>query len=818
MTQSLAACLARAVDAGRLSAAAAADAQARLDAKLAREAIDPGTAAANVAAEMALAAAAKRRQASLRVIKAAETVAAAESHPRGFGAGVAAVFARDAFGLAGYSNIEARARAVKGEAQARFVAALDAFRSRNLGLTRDLPGLREMVREHYAPGSTGNTVAGNAARAWRDTEGFLARRFNEAGGNLPERENYFPQAWESSRVRADGEAAFRAWMRHEYEAGRLNIRSFDTGERLGRELAFAIIDGAYARIATDGISDLVPGRFQASANLAERHNQARVFEWTSADAWLGFNDRYGAGDAGIYDLLTGHIGGRARDIAMLEIMGPNPGQMARTLIDEATKRGENRYLTWKLEGIWDHVSGAANSPVSQWLADTMRGVRAWLTAAKLGSATLSAQTDFATVRATAAWNGMNTSAVMRRYLGLLKPGENADQLLAVRLGLVADGWAQRAAGAMRDQADLVGNDLAGRVADTVLRASGLSAHTQAGKWAFGMEFLGELADQAGRSLEQMKPELQRAFRTYGITAEDWDLIRARGVFEEEGARFIYPEQVVRGGPDMAPPGDPRAAQGAASRLLEMVQTETNFAIVEPGALERALVLGKTRPGTLSGEFLRSTMQFKSFPVSMMTRHLMRGIESVRAGDRGRYLVATGVSLTVMGALAMQLKEMAKGRDPRDMTAPTFWGAAFMQGGGAGLFGDFLSSAVNRADRSFYLSAVGGPMAGLADDLARLTGGNIQGLAENKDTHAGRELARFIQTNAPGTSLWYARLALDRLLWDRLHELADPDHARRAQRLQERVMRDTGQRFFWRPGETAPDRAPSAAALLGGRPE
>lgn len=824
---SIAKCLSDAVAAGRLSQAAAEDAQQRLEAKMTAEGIQPGTAAAAVAEEMALAAAAKRRQAALRVLAAERTVRIAESHPRGFAAGVAALFARDAFGVLGGVGVEGRARAIMGEAHARFVAALDAYRSRNLGLTRDLPGLRDLVREHYARGATGNATARSAADAWAETEGFLFRRFNAAGGNLPKRESYFPQVWDNARVRTAGRQGFTDWMRAEFDAGRLTIRSFETGQRMDTTNAYRIIDEAWERIATDGLSDLVPGRFQGSANLAERHNTARVFEWTSADAWLGFNDRFGVGDAGIYDLLTGHIQGRARDIAMLEVLGPNPGQTARILIDEARRRGEAPYVAWKLDAIWDHVSGAANSPVSQMLASTMRGVRAWLTAAKLGSATLSAVTDFATLRSAATWNGMHPARVMGRYLSLLSPSNAADRRLAVRLGLVADGWAQRAAGAMRDQADIVGTDLAGRVADTVLRASGLSAHTQAGKWAFGMEFLGELADQAGRRLDQLDPRLQAAFTRYGIDANAWDLIRSRGVWEEDGARFIFPEQIVRdpipgtvqatpAGAAIVPAIDRAAAQAAATRLLEMVQTETNFAIIEPGALERAIVVGRTRPGTLAGEFLRSSMQFKTFPVSMMTRHLMRGLEAVRAGDRGRYLAATGISLTVMGALAMQLTALAQGRDPRDMTAPTFWGAAFMQGGGAGLFGDFLSSAVSRADRGFYMAMVGGPTAGLVDDFARLTGGNIQGLAEGKDTNAGRELARFIQTNAPGTSLWYARLALDRLMWDRLHELLDPDHARRFARIEDRARKEFGQEFWWRPGRTAPDRAPAPGATIAER--
>jgi hypothetical protein len=365
---------------------------------------------------------------------------------------------------------------------------------------------------------------------------------------------------------------------------------------------------------------------------------------------------------------------------------------------------------------------------------------------------------------------------------------------------------------MRDQTDIVGSDLAGRVADFVLRASGMNAHTQAAKWAFGMEFLGHLADRAGKRLDQLEPELRRAFGRYGIDAADWDVIRKTGLWEEDGARFIHPEQIARGDAGNTAP---------ASRLLEMVQTETGFAVVEPGALERALLLGRTRPGTLSGEFLRATMQYKTFPISMMTRHLMRGIDAYQGGDVGRYMVATGVSLTVMGAAAMLLKAIANGRDPRDMTSPSFWGAAFFQGGGAGIFGDFLNSGLNRADRGFYMAAIGGPTAGLVDDLAKLTGANISGAVNEpqKDQHFGAELARFAQRYTPGTSLWYSRLALDRMMWDRLHEMADPAHAaRRAQRIEDRAMREANQRFWWGPGDRAPDRAPSIGAAIGARPE
>ncbi len=58
--------------------------------------------------------------------------------------------------------------------------------------------------------------------------------------------------------------------------------------------------------------------------------------------------------------------------------------------------------------------------------------------------------------------------------------------------------------------------------------------------------------------------------------------------------------------------DQAAFNVAASRYLEMVQTETGYAVVEPGAVERAMMLGSSRPGTLGGEFRRSVAQYKSF--------------------------------------------------------------------------------------------------------------------------------------------------------------------------------------------------------------
>ena len=96
---------------------------------------------------------------------------------------------------------------------------------------------------------------------------------------------------------------------------------------------------------------------------------------------------------------------------------------------------------------------------------------------------------------------------------------------------------------------------------------------------------------------------------------------------------------------------------------------------------------------------------------------------------------------------------------------------------------------------------------------RLIGGNISAIADDGDANFGRDFARFVRRYTPGSSLWYARLAADRLMWDQLQALLDPKAATAWRRMEQRAQKDFGQRFWWRPGQTAPNRAPAIGAAI-----
>jgi hypothetical protein len=251
-----------------------------------------------------------------------------------------------------------------------------------------------------------------------------------------------------------------------------------------------------------------------------------------------------------------------------------------------------------------------------------------------------------------------------------------------------------------------------------------------------------------------------------------------------------------------------AREQAATRLLAMVLEETDMAVIEPGARERAMMGAGLQRGTWKGELTRSFFLFKSFPISMLMRHWGRALAQPTGTGKAAYIAALMASTTVLGAVAMQVKEVLAGRDPRNLNPAKEhgvrnWIKAMLQGGSLGIYGDFLFSEASQRGQSALATSLG-PVAGIAEDALKLTQGNVMEAAAGMDTHAGAEVVKFIQGNTPGANLWYAKAALDHLIFHQLQEYFSPGYLSKMRR---RAERDFGTRYWWEPGEALPDRAP-----------
>jgi hypothetical protein len=193
--------------------------------------------------------------------------------------------------------------------------------------------------------------------------------------------------------------------------------------------------------------------------------------------------------------------------------------------------------------------------------------------------------------------------------------------------------------------------------------------------------------------------------------------------------------------------------------------------------------------------LRLFWQFKSFGIAVMQRAFLREFHGY--GPKFGISQVKGLSTLMLGSLAfgyaaMTLKDLVKGKKPRPIDSAKTWTAAMAQGGGMGIYGDFLFGESSRMGGGF-LETLGGPTVGKAADAKRLFDS-----AKSGDDVAAQAL-RFAVSNTPGNNLFYTRMAADYLFLYEIQEAINPGYLRRMER---KAEQERGQEWWLRPSEAA----------------
>jgi hypothetical protein len=252
------------------------------------------------------------------------------------------------------------------------------------------------------------------------------------------------------------------------------------------------------------------------------------------------------------------------------------------------------------------------------------------------------------------------------------------------------------------------------------------------------------------------------------------------------------------------------------RLQAAIGEQVEYAIPTASLEGRALMLGETAPGSLYGELLRSSASYKNFAMSLMLNQFRRYAALPTPWDKAKYATKMSVMMLSMGALAVQLKELVKGNDPRPMDEGKFWAAALFQGGGLGIFGDFFNAETSRVGGGIF-ETLGGPVVGAFADATKPFASNAMRVVEGKDTLFGRDFANTVRRNTPfASSAWYVRAAYSRLVADELQAFLDPEAEMLFRRRLKRAAKDYGtQPFLPTRGSNAGLRAPDFSNMLGG---
>lgn len=717
--------------------------------------------------------------------------------------------------IANFSSLEARYASLRNQYMGMLTELLKEYGRNAVGNVRNKATIKELVKEMFEPGSTKNKNASEIAKSVSTVFERLRVLANENGMRIAKLENYgLPQVHHTLAINKAGIDEWKAFIKPLLNPEKM-INEQTGLPHTPESLEIALTE-VWNTITSNGASKLKPGKMfsYGKSSLANRRQNHRFLQFKDADSWIAYQEKFGEPNA--FNVINNHVDNMVRDIAELQILGPNPVTMLKAIEAEILRKaritdqqkGNTKAVTKaqtqiaKAQSFYDVYTLRNNIPIDGVIANVAAGTRHLIQSAFLGSASISAITDMQNMRLASRLAGLPQAKVIKNYFKMLNPLTFKERsMLANRLGLISENYISTAILTSRYFGDTTGPNLTNRISDTVMRLSGLAPMTQAGRQAFGMEFLAHLGSQAAKEFDEIDDLLRKTMESYGITADDWNLIRKTELFDNNGVKFIDYQAIQ----NMEGVQDFRRKE-IASKVLEMIVTEQETAIPSSTIRARAALIGGAKPGTIVGELGRSMAMFKNYPVTVMHTHFMRYM-NVKDPKRRISLISDYIiGVTLMGALALQAHQITRGRDPRPMTSPEFWGAALLQGGGLGIFGDFMVSSVSRGGRGIE-ETVAGPVVGTIGDILRLTLGNAIEFAQGKDTNMGRELVRFMGQYTPGASVWYLRLAFERILLDNIQRFVDPK-AQRSFRKRQNYFKEYGQDYYWRPGQNVPQRPPN----------
>lgn len=765
-------------------------------------------------------------------------------------------------GHTGYQSVKQIGDALISQATSGMEDALHAFRRSGWTMRRmNKAILPDIVRAAF--GETKSEEAKAFYASWRSQAERLRMLFNDAGGAIGWREDYGLPTWHDGgavlHVKFD---RWRAFIdpRLDWE----KIRSPLTGERIDEADRADTLQHVYNSIVTDGWNTREPTKGGGgSASLALSRQDARFLTFKNADAWNEYSRAFGRGDP--QDVMMGHIRSMAREVALMQKLGPNPSATVQWLkqivAQEAgfARTGEPSLFRRTLgTRIGDVVTGG--SGVSQDksvrhagdLIDSMYEIArsasqphaVW---AKLVDADANAQSGAKLGRAIITHALINPLLQVNARLHYGIP-------VAPMLGSIIRGFdgqsgreIARAGMIMQDAMhSLEGGAREAGLFDRMVEKSKwlpaitthytvLDAFVQASRRAYWWDASAMVASHLGKEWDSVPARVRSLLAGFGLDEKDWGVMRAAEVYEPaSGARFLRWQEIAaadRGkvleakGRSDNPVNDaaaaPDMANETAMKYLGMLNGVMEFGTPSSRWRSKAAMTGGLPAGSIWATALRSPLMFKSFlgsaTVSFLEalRHELAANKAVGAAAAGANLIALGA----LGVAVLQAKSISAGKDPRSMDPRTKDGLetimhGFLTSGALSVYGDFLAS-----DHSSYghdiPTELAGPLFSSAVDAEQA----VEGLAvrgfkaatgqKQKPLDIGGGVAKFLANNTELLSThWALSAAYHRIFVDQLQYMTDPQAHDTFRRMEQGVKKDTNQNFYWRPGQLLPDRLPA----------
>ncbi|MDC4747332.1 hypothetical protein NQ853_01905 [Acinetobacter baumannii] len=724
--------------------------------------------------------------------------------------------------MSGIQSIDSKARGIASIYRGELVDFYTNIKG-GLGVFTDQELVQKIVRERFGE-NTGDALAKKISDKMGDVFETMRDRFNRNGGDIGKLDNWgLPQTHNLEKIAKAGK---EAWVSKAESL--IDTRQYvhENGDYYSQQEIRSLLEYTYDTLSSDGANKIEVGR-QATgggtSKVTNRHGESRVLHFKDAESWLEYQSEFGGMQ--FVDLVEAHINGLSKDIAMVENLGSNPKTALKILMDAAAKKdwekgieeNQTKSSRKRAQTMFDEFSGG-NSPQSQVLANLGLAYRSMNVASMLGGTTIASLADQATIAKNASVHNVSYRKAFGGLIEQLNPANKEDRELAHSLGLATEEmlgsiarWSDDGLTSTYGKSEKLARISSG-VATQVMRVSFLNALTSASKVGFTkllMEKYGRLSRyKAWNDLDVQDREL---LSNTGLDERAWQVFQlAEPVVDRKGNQLMSARSIYEIPDDkLLAFGDPKQVKDqVASQLQAHLLDEQGMAVIEAGLRERTWMTVGAK-GTITGEVFKGLMQFKSFSASFLMRQGSRTMAQEGLKGKAAYAIPLMVSMTLLGGLVVQLREILNGNDPQTIydsndpkKATSFFMRSLVAGGGLPVLGDILVAGTDTSGRDAN-SFVSGPLGSDFTALLGLTVGNLTQYNEGKDTNFGNEAFKFVKGKIPAQNLWYTKAAINRMFFDEIQDTIAPGYREKALRKAERQQ---DRERFW--GDDVADiRAP-----------
>jgi hypothetical protein len=622
-------------------------------------------------------------------------------------------------------------------------------------------------------------------------------------------------------------------------------RTFGTTEDADKKLAQmygGLIDGTHMELQTADTGPIIP-------NVAGKVSAARELHFKDAESWLAYNQAYGRfqnpAEGWLYNMRSS-----ANHYGLMKIFGSRPkenyGEVYAYALNKTLGTPEGKDLKdWKpaLDNRFASVSGESDRPVASAWSGIINGVMAVQRMAKLGLTPFAMLQDNVTIARELGRQGMSK---MDRYgtmfSGYFEGAPNSEKREAAEFLHTGILGRLRGVAARFDIGDARAGTMA-RMENIFFKITGITAMTE-NKRADAERLMAYwMGKQRGKAFAELGPGETRTLQSFGIGDAEWALlhkaewnragdevyltpdvatkisdadmqayITGRGTISERAAARVPPG--VAGPAEANAEAIARAKQDLGLKLWAYYSERGQFAVLEPGHKEKAILYQGTQSGSPLNNFLRLFLQFKQFPTTTITKAWGADVYGgARGMDRVTGIVELMVGSTIAGVMANYLNQFVKGQDPNAPWKSHPYNAmisGFLRGGAASVYGDFLLGEWSRHGQQALETAVGPTFSQLNQvfeiwaDLTHM----------KKGAATASLAARMARNNLPFANMIYTKSAIDYLVYNEFMEWLNPGYLDRMQR----TMKDkSGTEFWLRPTQVHSQGLPAALGqAIGGR--